>query len=105
VLIGGLLAKNNNIQWKVLEGMVDISHRARGGKVYNLSWELFDVCDDRKEGGGEGLWNRRAANLAHRIPLPLLKLTTQRREDCHSLKCVLLLQAPDKIIKTMLIFR
>jgi hypothetical protein len=65
--------------------------------VYNLSWELFDVCDDRKGGGlgwSEGGWNRRAANLAHHIPLPLLKLTTELREDCHGLKCMLLSQGP-----------
>jgi hypothetical protein len=55
VLIPGLLAKNNNIQWEVLEETVYISVLSRRGKVYNLSWELFDVCDDRKGGWDVGL--------------------------------------------------
>jgi hypothetical protein len=35
-----------------VKGMVYIFHGGRG--VYNLSWELFDVCDDRNGVGGTG---------------------------------------------------
>lgn len=61
VLIGGLLAKNNNIQWKVLEGMVYICHRARGGRciIYHGSFLMYVMTERgvgvRVDGTGERL--------------------------------------------------